>query len=367
MTRCFFLAAALILSVSFLGAEDGKRPGKVRLAGDLRFRMESDFDGERADGAPQSDRTRGRARARLTGAVQARPWMLVAARLRTGAVGSQQSPHVTLFDLNGNPLGDRHIVPDQYYLQLSSGRNRLWAGRSQFPFWRQNEIFWDDDVTPTGVSGKVFIPGAGGSLQLIAGLFTLPDGAVRTQGALKAVQLLSETHVESRKIHLKAAAAFYDIDGRHGVRRLRPEFAVRDYSIVHSGTEIGLDGFRVPIRIGAEWMRNLNDSGPSHEKRNSGYLVFAALGKADRPRAASVAYTYARIEKWAIHPSYGQDDWFRWGTATQTDSSDFKGHEWRLDYRLSDHLSVMGRAFSVDALSDSKRAKRLRLDLNYRF
>ncbi|HUG44006.1 MAG TPA: putative porin [Acidobacteriota bacterium] len=367
MTRFFVPAAALILSASLVGAQGGDKPRKIRLSGDLRFRMESDFDGLRADGAPQSDRTRGRLRARLAGTLQARPWLLFAARLRTGSVGSQQSPHVTLFDLNGNPLGDHHVVPDQYYLKLSQGRNWIWAGRNQFPFWRQNEIFWDDDVTPTGVAGAYALPGTGRRLQAIAGIFTLPDGAVRVQGNLKAGQLLWEDSFQSQTMRIKGAAGFYKIDGRAGVRHLRAEFAARDYSLLQTGAEARLDGLPLPLSLGAEWTRNRDARASLIRGQDVGYLLTASLGAADRAGDASLSYFYAKIGRWAVHPSYGQDDWFRWGTATQTDSSDFKGHEWRVVYRWSDRLTVVGRAFSVGALSDAKRAKRLRVDLNYRF
>jgi hypothetical protein len=368
MTRFgIFPAVALILSASLAAGQGAEKHRKIRLSGDLRFRVESDFDALRGDASPQEDRTRGRARVRLAGSLQALPWLQLGARLRSGSLGSQQSPHVTLFDLDGNPLGDRHVVPDQYYLKLTKGRAWAWAGRNQFPFWRQNEIFWDDDATPTGVAGGFALPGTGQRLHLIAGMFTLPDGAVRIQGSLKAGQLLLETPLRPQSVRMKAAAGFYKIDGRSGVRHLRSRFAERDYALLHTSAETFFDGLPLPMSLGAEWMRNRDGAASLIEGQDVGYLLKASLGAADRPGRASVTYYFAKIGRWAVHPSYGQDDWFRWGTATQTDSSDFKGHEWRVDVRCTQSVLLVARAFSVDALSDAKRARRLRVDLNYRF
>ena len=53
---------------------------------------------------------------------------------------------------------------------------RGWGGRNITPFWQQNELFCDEDVTPTGVAGTYDAELGGGKLTAAAGAFYLPDG-----------------------------------------------------------------------------------------------------------------------------------------------------------------------------------------------
>ena len=80
-----------------------------------------------------------------------------------------------------------------------------------------------------------------------------------------------------------------------------------------------------------------------------------------------LGYYYAYIETFAVNASYAQDDWHRFGSGTQTDSSDFKGHEFRAAYAISRALNVMARLYFVDAITSGQDASRFRLDLNWRF
>jgi len=62
-----------------------------------------------------------------------------------------------------------------------------------------------------------------------------------------------------------------------------------------------------------------------------------------------------------------QDDWFRFGSATQTRSSDFRGHELSAGYAVTDRLNVLARYFTVESITTREDGKRFRLDLNYSF
>jgi len=57
----------------------------------------------------------------------------------------------------------------------------------------------------------------------------------------------------------------------------------------------------------------------------------------------------------------------RWGSSTQTDSSDLKGHEFRAVYRACQKLDVMARLYAVDAITSVQGGMRFRIDLNYKF
>ena len=81
------------------------------------------------------------------------------------------------------------------------------------------------------------------------------------------------------------------------------------------------------------------------------------------------AYYYARIEQFAVNNSFAQDDWVRWGSATQTRASNMQGHEFRGAYVLMKNMNLVGRLYLTEAVSDNndEDGNRFRLDLNYKF
>ncbi len=56
-------------------------------------------------------------------------------------------------------------------------------------------------------------------------------------------------------------------------------------------------------------------------------VFYGGLG---RRHEYQVSYTYAHIEDYAVVAFFAQDDWHRWGSAGETRSSNFAGHEVRL-------------------------------------
>jgi hypothetical protein len=54
----------------------------------------------------------------------------------------------------------------------------------------------------------------------------------------------------------------------------------------------------------------------------------------------------------------------RWGAAGQTTSTDFKCHEFRVNFGITKDISVMARLYLVDAITSEQDGNRFRLDLN---
>ena len=98
-----------------------------------------------------------------------------------------------------------------------------------------------------------------------------------------------------------------------------------------------------------------------------GYVFSATLGQLKKRRDWLVGYYYAHIETFAVNAAYAQDDWSRFGSATQSDASDFEGHEIRLAYAFSKNVNLMARMFLVDAITTRQDGNRFRLDLNWKF
>ncbi|MDP7397065.1 MAG: hypothetical protein QF541_09355, partial [Lentisphaeria bacterium] len=101
-----------------------------------------------------------------------------------------------------------------------------------------------------------------------------------------------------------------------------------------------------------------------NKDRNDGWDVYAKLGSLKEPGDFLAGYYYARVEKYAVARHLSQDDWFRWGSATQTRSSDYKGHEIRVAYAFTKKINLVARGYLVDAISTGEDGKRFRLDLN---
>ena len=79
------------------------------------------------------------------------------------------------------------------------------------------------------------------------------------------------------------------------------------------------------------------------------------------------AYYYARIETFAVNSSFAQDDWVRWGSATETRASNLKGHELRFAYAFEKNINLVARLYLVEAITTAEDGNRFRVDLNFKF
>ncbi len=57
----------------------------------------------------------------------------------------------------------------------------------------------------------------------------------------------------------------------------------------------------------------------------------------------------------------------RWGSATQTDTSDFKGHEFRVAVALAKNVNLLARLYVIDAITSVQDGNRFRLDFNWKY
>lgn len=369
------LVTCLLPPTSAFGEIPLDDQGKVKLSGDLRFRLEADRDSVNPAGVPRADRTRARIRARLGLTADVSPKLRLGLRLRSGSRDSQQSPHVTVADFDGNPTGDRDVLLDRWYLRWSGDRTRVTLGRDSFPFWKQNEFFWDDDVTPAGLSVAHHLQGDKADISLRGGFFTLLDGAVDFHGEMAAGQVV----VSGKRgtATLTGASGLYVFEGEPGAELLRNGNGARDSTVWVSSFQVSRpvgDAGR-PLTLGADAMVNLesysrDDPDPftaAHHDETDGFVLSVRWGATKEPGDWLVGYAYARIEALAVHASYAQDDWFRWGSATQTDSSDYWGHELRFGYAFRKDLDLLARLYTAEALTSVQDGNRFRVDLNYRF
>ena len=171
----FFILVLHILPIQVQA--DIYKSKTLTVYGDFRARLESDFDSQRANGVARDDRLRTRIRARLGLTYNPNDIFSFGVRMRTGSDDSQQSPHITIIDFDDNDTGDADVNLDKWYLKAKGKNVWGWIGRNSIPFWKQNELVLDDDVTPAGVgAGFKTSVGQNSQLQINTGYFSMPVG-----------------------------------------------------------------------------------------------------------------------------------------------------------------------------------------------
>ncbi len=365
--------AASLTTASGLAADAAQPASPLTISGDLRLRYEWDWDSQNGAGVARNDRDRARYRARASIGYKLSSDWTFGARARTGNRDSQQSPHLT-FSANDNLTDDFEGALDRYYLQYKKGPVTAWGGRNTTPFWQQNEMFWDEDVTPTGIAGSYDLKLEQGTLTTTAGAFHLPDGMTDLNGTLVGGQVKYGRPVDTAQFTL--AAGLYSLDGKRGATNLRNRNGVRGYllGVLSAQWAAPLATGRT-LTAGADLIKNFEDYSatdalpfaPRHARETNGYVFSLLYGQLKNPHDWQIGWFYAHIETFAVNAAYSQDDWARFGSATQSDVTDFKGHELRATYVITRNINAQLRFFDVDAITSVQDGKRLRIDLNWKF
>jgi hypothetical protein len=331
--------------------------------------MESDFDSQTADGTERDDRTRARVRGLLGVRFLPTARWYIDLRLRTGSHDNQQSSHLTIHDFDGNPNGPVEVLPDVWAIGFRDKRFWSWAGRNRFPFWKQNGMFWDDDVSLLGAAAGGEI---GAGFSVAGGYFTVPDGAVDFLGEMAALQGVFKG--EAAGAQWTVAGSAFRFQGEAGAQKLRNGNGDRDYHLWVASAQAKWTVAERPLSVGLDLLTNSkgyrrDDPDPftaANHDETDGFVIQAFYGGLEERGDWLAGYRYAYVEALAVHASYAQDDWIRWGGGNQTDSSDLKGHELRFAYAILPGLNINTRLFLVDAITSVQDGKRLRIDLNWK-
>ncbi len=343
----------------------------VSIYGDTRLRLESDFSGNGATGQNVDDRTRARIRARLGLKYQPLEWLTFDTRIRTGQDDSHQSPHITVYDFNSHDSDTFDANFDRWYVQAKHDDYWLWAGRNNFPFWSQEEIFWDDDATIVGVAGGTALPLAdAGNLTLGAGYFALPVGMQDFSGRMAAAEAIYSKDINGITFSV-GESVFNFIPDRtdSDAARLKNANGLRDYRIWVTNVGADWEMYGLPFKTEFDWLFNSVDYSASdanaftaaNHDQTDGYVFTLKAGDVEKQDNWLAAYYYAYIETFAVNGSYAQDEWTRFG------SSNIKGHQFNLGYAITDDLNVLGRLYLVDSITTQEQSNRFRVDVNYKF
>lgn len=343
---------------------------RLRLYGDLRLRWESDFESQRADGSKRADRDRFRIRTRVGLEFKSNDEFLFNIRLRSGDNNSQQSPHITLWQDPGSAGDQGDVNVDRLWGKWTINEtSSLVVGRNGLAIWKPNEMFWDDDVYVDGASFSYTHETEDATWTLNAALAFLPDGdashSLDERSHVVAGQVVFKKNIEDDSLTL-AEALVYIHDNSDEANAVNDD---ENFLFSYTNAQYVFDsGTETPLSIGADIMVNFMD-GPSgdHPQDRFGFTLYARLGRFKKKDDWILGYAFARIEKWAVPRFMAQDDWFRWGSATQTRSSDFYGHELRAGFVIADNVNLLARYYIVESITSVEDGQRFRLDLNITF
>jgi hypothetical protein len=172
-----------------------------------------------------------------------------------------------------------------------------------------------------------------------------------------------------------ATGGLFLFDGESDARNLRNGNGGRDYTIwvgnLQAKTKLG----DIPLKLGLDLMHNAEDYSATdtnaftvaNRDENNGLVANLTVGQLKDGGDWLAAYYYVYLETFSVVASYAQDDWVRFGSATQTDSSDIKGHEIRLAYAIANYANLVARLYIVDAITSVQDGNRFRVDLNMKF
>ncbi len=331
----------------------------------------------RSDSTFRDDRARSRIRARAGIKFKPLSGLEFNIRGRTGSNDSQQSPHITIFDLDGNDLGDADFNLDKWYAKASSSGASLWVGRNGIPFWKQNELFWDDDVTVVGFGAQISRKLSDEhKLTFNGGYFGLPLGVQDLSGSAAVAQIVSSHSINGIEFNIAGGgiAIRADSDDEDSGSLLNGN-GLRDYEILTASIMAKIPSSFGPVTLGFDLFHNVTDYGQSgsdafaiqNDGEDTGIVLSAALGSLKERGDWLIGYYYARIETLAVNASFAQDDWLRFGSGTQTASSNFSGYEIRLGYAFHEKINLLGRFYDVESLTSPEDGRRARLDLNVKY
>ena len=380
MKRLLFIGLFLLTGLNFLYSQtDSITLKKITFAGDFRFRLEQDWNSRKSDGSYRDDRSRIRYRFRFGMNYQLEEWAEIAMRIRTGFHEKQQDPHLTL----GEGFDEYSSIPigfDKLFFKANYKNFMAWIGKNTFPFEKQNELFWSDNVYPDGIFINGLFPFESSfiqSLQLNGGHFILAtSGTTFDQDQyFQGIQAVT-SHFNNR---LTIFPSFYYFHEMPNIPDGNETYNL-DYSILQIGTKATIIE-NPAVKLGVDYYHNFedlknNDSIPQQfRNQKEGVVISTSVGdlKEKGDWRFSAYFTY--LERYATVDYFAQNDWARWDYSSQGSPdgrlSNFKGVELRVGYLIRKNFRLKLRYFIVEQLvpyGDSKETgQRIRLDLDIGF
>ncbi len=379
LNKAIYILLVILVPTIIFGQNDTTNTKKLSFTGDFRFRIEPDWNSRKSDATYRDDRTRLRYRARFGFDYQYNQWISFGARIRTGFPIKQQDPQLTLGDgfkeFNTLPIGFEKIFIDFKFHGF-----HFWLGKNTFPFAKQNELFWSDNVYPEGIFlSKIFVVKSNllNSVKIGGGHFIVATNGTtfNNDGYFQGFQIYTK-HFEDR---LEFYPAIYYFNKMPNIPDGNETYNF-DYSIFHVGTKITMSKDPL-IKIGFDYYYNFEDlmkvdSIPAAFKdENRGITTAISVGKLETKGDWLFRVTYNNLQRYAAVDFLAQNDWARWDYSSVGSPdgrlTNFKGLELMAGYAFDKKLTVNMRYFVVEQFVpfgiSKETGSRVRLDVDIGF
>jgi len=360
--RLWLIGAAFLFCSGVAQAQARQSESGPRLMepyGDLRLRLEQDWDSLQGDGVERDDRLRLRFRVRAGLRLNISEDWSARVQLRSGPHASQQSPHITIYDFDGGSSGPYEFNFDYWHLSYQAGGLKAWAGRNELSFWHQDDLFLIDNITFAGVGGS-YRHGVGqGQLTWRANYVALPVGMRDFSGTSFTGQVAYARDRDATGFTAAAGVFASRADPADPVgEQLLTENSTRDYNLLNLQFQHRSELAGRSLRLGADYSHNFENyaDAPSgsfsefHQDHVDALVIEALWGDSGEAGDWQVGVYHSHVEALAANSSYIQDDWARWGNATQARLSNMKGFEFRFLYTIAPRQNIFARLFFVEAI-----------------
>lgn len=368
----------------------------VSFFGDFRFRADRDKASKRFDGVTREKVERNLMRFRAGVKYRLNRKLSFVGRIRAG--GDSRDNQQSSFTQLGDEFAPKNVFLDQAYAKGGIGNLKYWVGKNSLPFWKQNQLYWDSDVNPEGVTFYQSFKGMNDAWKIrpVFGYYQVrADNEYADSSTMMAYQVngkirtggMSKIKWGTGMIHLSNVTGWPDtVEGRSTPIE---KDHLRDYKIWVSSVKWATDFGRIPFGVGFDYMKNMEDKTVQDadnkdplEDEKTGMALNVTLGKLKDRGDWKFRYIYADIGKHAVAPYFAQDHWHAWryseinAGSSGTRSSNFTGHGISLSYGLSKKSDLTFSTYKVESkkkdtgISDDAVAEdsdRMRLDYTVSF
>ncbi len=150
----------------------------------------------------------------------------------------------------------------------------------------------------------------------------------------------------------------------------------RDYTIWVGNLQAKTEISGLPVSLGFDYMHNSEDYSAAElagtptgttDDDTEGYVIQVRLGKNSNQGDWLAGYSFVNIETLLVMPLMPRMTGCAGGSSTQTDASDFHGHEFRAAYVLPKKIKLLARVYAVESNNNPQDGNRFRFDINRKF
>lgn len=341
-------------------AEDGQ----LSVSGSSTFRYE--YQDSTVAGAFKQERLR--LSARVDGRWEVRENWTFSSGVRTGSLENQQTPTVTIKTLDSRSgYGSRAVYVDRWEAGWQQANNRVLIGRTMWPFWAATDAVWDRDAHPAGLFASHRHPSGEAAHTFAAAYYWLPDGGLRFTGRMATVQLRREEPLG--KGRLSYALQWLHMEGEPHARHARARANERDYRIAQVSLTYAVKWVGQPAVFGLDVFHNfktypadgLDTFAAAFRDERTGFALAFSIGRNRTRGDWRFRYHYVYQAALSVNPALNADTRFHVRT------SNYRGHDLRFTYSLSDRWTLSPRALFAKEIVGNIRGQRYRLDLSFVF